>query len=122
MPGTHNEEKFKLVGCWVERSFFEELQSARGEATMSQFVRDALVEKLKTLGIFIPREKAIPPDRTGKGGPRRKNFSPETANSKIGAVVEDYYAAVGKPDGSTRRRAKKTAVPPHRALIAPPKP
>lgn len=38
----------------------------------SQFVRDAIYEKLTKLGSRIPRMMAQAPDRIGKGGPRKK--------------------------------------------------
>ena len=69
MPGVHNAKKFKLVGCWVNLDFLKEIDEARGETGRSQFVRDALQEKLETKGVMVLREKVIAPDRAGKGGP-----------------------------------------------------
>ena len=37
----------------------------------SQFVRDAIKEKLEHYGIKVPGELALSPDRKGKGGPTK---------------------------------------------------
>jgi hypothetical protein len=68
MPGVHNTSKYKMVGCWVDLEFLADIDRARGELGRSQFVRDALQEKLEASGIEVPREKVIAPDRAGKGG------------------------------------------------------
>jgi len=48
MPSQRDAEKFKLAGCWVDRDFLTEIDRVRGEQARSQFLRDALQEKLKT--------------------------------------------------------------------------
>ena len=75
MSGTHNAQKFKLVGLWCDHEFLAKIDEARGETTRSQFLRDTLSEKLASLGYHIPREKTIAPDRAGKGGPNSKSES-----------------------------------------------
>lgn len=75
MPGLHDREKFKLVGCWCDKDFLAEIEKARGKVGRSQFVRDALVEKLEKMGIKIPRELTVAPDRAGVGGPKKKKIS-----------------------------------------------
>src|ERR1035437_8209384 len=69
MLGAHDPNKYKMVGLWMERNFLAEVDSARGETGRSQFLRDALAEKLKREGVMILREKVIAPDRAGKARP-----------------------------------------------------
>lgn len=47
-------------------------------------MRDALMEKLASLGIVVPKEKTVAPDRTGKGG--RKRY-PEDSGAR--SLAED---------------------------------
>ena len=68
MSGHHNKQKFKMVGVWISRSFLDEIEKARGEIGRSQFLREALKEKLSSQGIFIKRDDVVAPDRGGKGG------------------------------------------------------
>ena len=68
MPGKHDTEKFKLVGCYVDVDFLAEIDAVRGEKGRSQFLRDALQEKLEAAGVTVLRDKVIAPDRAGKGG------------------------------------------------------
>jgi hypothetical protein len=70
MPGIHDDEKYKLIGCWVDLDFLAAIDKARGEQGRSQFFRDALAEKLeRDEGVMMLREKVVAPDRAGKGGP-----------------------------------------------------
>ena len=69
IPDDHDPNKYKMVGLWMERNFLAEVDSARGETGRSQFLRDALAEKLKREGVMILREKVIAPDRAGKARP-----------------------------------------------------
>lgn len=53
----------------VDEQFLKELHAGMGRAgyrNRSQFVRDAIVEKLKRAGVTIPRELSVPPTRVGK--------------------------------------------------------
>ena len=75
MPGAHNTDKFKLVGCWVDQEFLAQIDAARSELTRSQFLRDALQEKLQAAGIAVLRDKVVAPDRAGKGGPKASPVS-----------------------------------------------
>ena len=69
MPGNHDPNKFKLIGCWVDQDFLAQVDNARGELGRSQFLRDALAEKLQAEGIMIMRDKVRAPDRAGKSRP-----------------------------------------------------
>jgi len=85
VPGKHNNENQKFVGCYMTPDFLVQIDQARGELSRSQFLRDAIFEKLDSLGFAIAREKVIAPDRTGKGGPKKKAVKP--------AMVQDVVSS-----------------------------
>ena len=70
MPGVRAKGQ-TLIGCWCDEDFVKEIDEARGSISRSQFARDALLEKLVSMGIHVLPEKAAAPDRAGKGGARR---------------------------------------------------
>jgi Arc/MetJ-type ribon-helix-helix transcriptional regulator len=62
-----------LLPIPAKEEFIDELDAgvrSTGYANRSQFIRDAIVEKLDSMGIYVSRELAQPPPRTGKGGRR----------------------------------------------------
>jgi hypothetical protein len=66
-----------MIGCWCEDQFVSKIDLARGRVSRSQFCRDALLEKLRAMGITVAASEASPPDRRGKGGRRaRRTKSP----------------------------------------------
>jgi hypothetical protein len=69
MPGVRSKDQ-TLVGCWCSESFVKKIDHARGEKSMSQFCREALREKLESVGIDVTPEESRAPDRAGKGGPK----------------------------------------------------
>jgi len=59
----------KLLPIAVDEKFLRELDAGLARAgyrNRSQFVRDAIVEKLTRAGIALPKELALPPQRIGK--------------------------------------------------------
>jgi hypothetical protein len=61
----------KLIPVPASEKFIRELNHGfrrAGYTNRSQFIRDAIVEKLERLGLKIPRELAVAPQRLGKGG------------------------------------------------------
>ena len=59
----------KLLPVAVDEKFLRELDAGLAHAgyrNRSQFVRDAIVEKLTRAGIAVPKELALPPHRIGK--------------------------------------------------------
>jgi len=59
----------KLLPIAVDEKFLRELDAGLARAgyrNRSQFVRDAIVEKLTRAGIAMPKELALPPHRLGK--------------------------------------------------------
>jgi len=64
-------ENQKLLTVPVDLDFLAELDRnlpACGYGNRSQFVRDAIIEKLAAAGIQIPKSLAIPPPRTPLAG------------------------------------------------------
>ncbi|MGD0744063.1 MAG: ribbon-helix-helix domain-containing protein [Verrucomicrobiota bacterium] len=59
----------KLLPIAVDEKFLRELDAGLARAgyrNRSQFIRDAIVEKLTRAGIAMPRELALPPHRIGR--------------------------------------------------------
>jgi len=63
-----------LCAFWLDPSFQEALDAARKSKHMdrSTFIRWAIAEEMKKLGIEYDEQHVYPPDRAGKGGPRSK--------------------------------------------------
>src|ERR1017187_3385973 len=90
----------KLLPIAVDEKFLRELDAGlapAGYRNRSQFIRDAIIEKLLRADISLSKELALPPHRIGKGrgafaGNRYPLHRPseyalnEKANSKKGAV------------------------------------
>jgi hypothetical protein len=73
----------KLIPIPANEKFIKELNDGfrkAGYSNRSQFIRDAIVEKLSRMGIEIPREFAVAPDRIGKGG--RQSAPPAKSTGK----------------------------------------
>ena len=63
----------KLIPVPANEKFIRELNDGfrqAGYSNRSQFIRDAIVEKLGRMGIEVTPEFAVAPDRIGKGGRR----------------------------------------------------
>lgn len=73
-----------MIGFWADPDFVAEIDRVRGHVSRSQFVRDALAEKLAREGVAVPRIKTVAPDRQGKGGRPRKH--PPSENIGVSAV------------------------------------
>ena len=60
----------KLLPFAVDETFLRELDIGMAQAgyrNRSQFIRDAIVEKLVRVGVPLPKELALPPHRIRKG-------------------------------------------------------
>lgn len=67
----------KLLPIAVDEKFLRELDAGLSKAgyhNRSQFIRDAIVEKLTRAGVSLPKELALPPHRLGKGGDAPRKF------------------------------------------------
>lgn len=81
----------------IDERLVEEVDKARGFKPRAHFVREALLEHLKTLGYELPPHIVAPPDRAGKGG-RKKPV--KTNRGSIVLLVEEsavYKANAKKP-------------------------
>jgi hypothetical protein len=90
----------KLLNLSVDAAFIDALDkgiTARGYANRSEFIREAITEKLQRLGINVPRSLIIPPSRIGKGGPTKYtersepyvlNEKPNRPSSKRSALLK----------------------------------
>jgi len=61
-----------LVGFKCEAELQQEIVAAAKGAPVSQFLRDAIVEKLHAMQMAVDPALAQPRSRAGKGGPKPK--------------------------------------------------
>ena len=67
----------KLLPVAVDEKFLRELDAGLAQAgyrNRSQFIRDAIVEKLTRAGIAVPKELAMPPHRIGKSAEAKSRY------------------------------------------------
>ena len=67
----------KLLPIAVDENFLHELDAGLSQAgyrNRSQFIRDAIIEKLMRAGVALPKELALPPHRFGKMPPAPVKF------------------------------------------------
>ncbi len=94
MPDRTNTQK--LLTLHVSETLFAAAERCRKGRPRSQWLREAIAEKLQREGIPVPDEAVLPPDRAGKGGPR--------------PVEERLPAAAEEPKGresAAKKAAKK---------------
>jgi len=73
MPNQRSPDQ-SFLGTWCELDLVAAVDSARkakGNLSRSQFARDALVAAARAEGISLKETAARPPDRVGKGGPKK---------------------------------------------------
>ncbi|MGH7951282.1 MAG: ribbon-helix-helix domain-containing protein [Limisphaerales bacterium] len=89
----------KLLPIAVDEKFLRELDAGLAQAgyrNRSQFIRDAIVEKLMRANVSLPAELALPPRRTGKRGAVSKSVR-YPAHRPSGYELNDKKNA-GPPD------------------------
>src|SRR6185503_15063036 len=109
MPGQRTKGQV-MIGSWCDEALVEKIDASR-EGSRSQFCRDALIEKLKRMGVEVQGILRIAPDREGKGGPRRvvyhggHDMDIKGVNSKppsrAGAAAKKLTA--NRPDNERRK-------------------
>ncbi len=80
----------KLLPIPASEKFIKELDSGVRECgypSRAQFIRDAIRDKLCSIGREVPRELALAPSRLGKGGRRRADVEPAKAKAKAKKVA-----------------------------------
>ncbi len=65
MPNKRGEGQV-FIGLQATAELLRELDAARGLDDRSRFIRKAIVEKLKRMGVRIPKRFIYPPDRSGR--------------------------------------------------------
>jgi hypothetical protein len=113
MPNVRGANQ-TLISCPMDADLLSEIDGKRGRKSRSQFIREALAEKLKSLGIAVPDSLIYPPDRVSKkvkikqtgGGsihvgdvniaPKSKSTSTTTARAGGGAGKKMSKKAGGK--------------------------
>lgn len=60
-----------FIGAWFDEEFLKKVDEARGPVSRSQFLRDAMRQKLTDMGYAVSSHETLAPDRTGKGGPTK---------------------------------------------------
>ncbi|MEI8288793.1 MAG: ribbon-helix-helix domain-containing protein [Verrucomicrobiota bacterium] len=86
----------KLIPIPASEDFIKELNSGfkkAGYDNRSQFIRDAILEKLARLGIDVPEKLALAPDRLGKGGRPKINHH---GASRLGEASSKTASAAAK--------------------------
>jgi hypothetical protein len=95
-----------MIGCWCDEEFTRQIDAARGHLSRSQFARDALSEKLEDMGVEVPRERVIAPDRSGKGGPRKITRYPAPQPTPFGVNDQPAKTETVAADLADVARAK----------------
>lgn len=70
----------KLIALALDEELLASLDAARGTMNRSQFIREALVEKVAE-GITLREGISAPPDRAGKGGRPAKKQNRKADNA-----------------------------------------
>jgi len=95
----------KLLPIAVDEKFLRELDAGlepAGYRNRSQFIRDAIIEKLLRANVSLSRDLALPPHRIGKsGGTSARNRYPVHRPSES-ALNEKAEAHQG---GTSRRKS-----------------
>jgi hypothetical protein len=65
MPGVRSKGQ-TLIGCWCDEGFVEKIDRARQTRTRSQFCREAIADRLRTMGYEVSEKETASPDRAGK--------------------------------------------------------
>ena len=93
-----------LLTLHVSDELLGAVEQCRKGRPRSQWIRDAILEKLRREGIEIPDEAALPPDRSGKGGRSKKVAEMPAPGLK---VAEDH----GPPPESASLPRKQVKYP-----------
>lgn len=90
-----------FIGFKCAPEFRDAMIAASSGAPLSEFVRAAVIEELKRIGIRVPRELAAPPSRLGKGGPKRKTGAVKRPrNREAGSAAVVPFVTI-EQDGAT---------------------
>jgi hypothetical protein len=62
MPNVRGKNQ-TLITCPLDADFLAEIDRARGRKNRSQFLREAIAEKLNGMGFRVSEDMVFPPDR-----------------------------------------------------------
>lgn len=110
MPGKRAEGQ-KLIGTHADEELKNLVVASKGRGkSISDFVREALVEKLQRMGIDVDPDLMFPPDRTvivaetsGDNSPVTQNFS---SASGVPARKPASYKAPRKRSAGSKKKGK----------------
>ncbi len=94
----------KLLTIAVDEKFLQELNAGlaqTGYRNRSQFIRDAIIEKLERANIPLSKQLGLPPHRTGKSSGLKKIQYPAHRPSELALneTVNPAKKPVRKADG-----------------------
>jgi hypothetical protein len=94
MPGQRSKGQ-TFVGCYLDAAFLRKIDACRGTSSRSQFLRDAVNEKLLAAFQNMEGIRVTAPDRVGKGGP---SVTPKETrhHSGDGHPVESFTGRAAK--------------------------
>lgn len=82
----------------MRESLVQNLDKACGVmVNRSQFLRTAVAEKLRSMGIELHPGDELPPDRRGKGGPQRRSYRSRTTKSQSDSQTTEYGPETAGP-------------------------
>jgi hypothetical protein len=100
----------KLLPIAVDEKFLRELDAGLVQAgywNRSQFIRDAIVEKLMRAGVSLPKELSLPPHRIGQGGRSPGKIRYPAHHPSEYALNEKATFTAAKSRGKKRKPAAK---------------
>ena len=83
-----------LVGFWADENFTAKIDAARTGVARSQWLRNVIAEHLRKNGYPVPISETSAPDRTGKGGPKRKTSSSSKNPVALKSDEENFVDAI----------------------------
>jgi metal-responsive CopG/Arc/MetJ family transcriptional regulator len=98
MPGKRRAGQV-FIGLQADAELIRDLDRARGRTDRSQFVREAIADKLKKMGIAVPDDLVYPPARA--------RVIPFVGDNSRAAVSQTAMAAEEPGRYGTRKRKKK---------------
>ncbi len=67
-----------FIGFKCDAAFREEIERAARKSSISQFIRESVIEKLQREGYRVADELAAAPSRLGKGGAKKGSCARES--------------------------------------------
>jgi hypothetical protein len=98
MPGKRRAGQV-FIGFQADAELIRDLDRARGRTDRSQFVREAIADKLKKMGIAVPDDLVYPPARA-----RVIQFVGDSSRAPVSQIAR---AAEEPGNYGTRKRKKR---------------